>query len=188
MKFTTVLTHDAEDDGKAKASADAGGLGSEEWVEYARLNALRNSGTIIADFQEHALFRDALGLYTDGAACSLLLDGLTGVADKIHEHLLELPGVAVNEREHGLEINLHSNIVGGGIKALQLQGSGDHLVEGDAATLRTRVPGGKQELAQDSAGSLGLLKDLARLVRITEGIAAQEQALSVAENAGQRVA
>jgi len=43
-------------------------------------------------------------------------------------------------------------------------------------------------LAQDGAGPLRFLKDLARFVGIAEGIAAQQQALCVAENAGERVA
>ena len=43
-------------------------------------------------------------------------------------------------------------------------------------------------MAQDDAGPLRFLKDLARFVGIAEGITAQEQPLRVAENAGERVA
>src|ERR1700686_5207027 len=135
MEFAAVLAHYAEDDGKAEAGANACRLGSEERIEYACLNALRNSRAVVGHFQEDTIFCNALGLYADGATCPLIFDGLTGIADKINEHLLELPGVAVHEGEHGLEIKLDMDIFRNGIKPLQLQRPGDDLVQGDTAPL-----------------------------------------------------
>src|SRR5712671_4461157 len=61
-------------------------------------------------------------------------------------------------------------------------------IKRNATSLGTRVPGGEQKLAQDSAGALRFLENLARLVRAAQRIAAQKKALRVTEDAGERVA
>jgi hypothetical protein len=100
MQFAAVFAHDAEDNGKTKAGADTRRLGREKRVENARLNCSRNSRAIIADLEKHAFFGDAPGLHANRATFAVFLDGLPRVADKVHEHLLELPGVALHEWEH----------------------------------------------------------------------------------------
>src|SRR4029077_4930715 len=187
MKSAAVFAHDAEDDRQTQAGADARRLGGKEWIEDARLDGLRNSGAIVADLQEHTLIGDASGLDADRAAFALLLDGLPGISNEVHEHLLELPSVALHEGKHGVEIELHVDVVGGEAEALEFEGAGDDLIGRHAAALGPRFPGGKQELAQDGAGPLRFLIDLAGFVGIAGGIAAQEEALRVAENAGERV-
>src|SRR5258707_1927862 len=87
MQLAAVLGHDAEDDGQPQASADAGRLRGKKWVEDARLNGLRNSRAVVADFQEHPLFGDAMGPHADSSALALLFDGLARIPDQVHEHL-----------------------------------------------------------------------------------------------------
>ena len=136
MQSAAVLAHDAENDCQPQTGADARRLGRKKWIEDTRLDGLRNSGTVVADFQEHALFGDAPGLHADRAAFTLLLDGLPGIPDQVHEHLLELPGVALHERQHWLEIKLHVDIVGCEAEPLQFESAGDDLIERDVAALR----------------------------------------------------
>jgi hypothetical protein len=50
------------------------------------------------------------------------------------------------------------------------------------------MPGGEKQLAEDGAGPLRFLKNLACFVRIAKGIAAQEKPLSVTKSAGKRIA
>src|SRR6266852_8398932 len=135
MQSAAMLAHDAENDCQPQTGADARRLGRKKWIEDTRLDGLRNSGTVVADFQEHALFGDAPGLHADRAAFALLLDGVPGIPDKVHEHLLELSGIALHEGEHGLEIELHADLVGWQAVALQFEGAGNDLIERHAATL-----------------------------------------------------
>src|SRR6267154_1859543 len=89
---------------------------------------------------------------------------------------------------HGIEIEFHANILGCGVEALKFESASDNLIKRNATSLGTRVPGGEQKLAQDSAGALRFLENLARLVRAAQRIAAQKKALRVTEDAGERVA
>ena len=105
------------------------GLGSEKGVKNARLNGLRNSRAVVGDFQKHTLFGNALGLHANRAALALLLDGMPRVSNEVHEHLLELAGITLHEREHGVEIELHADLVVRAAEALQFEGAGDDLIE-----------------------------------------------------------
>src|ERR1700730_540434 len=182
-----MLAHNTEDNRQPQAGADAPWLGGEEWIENARLDGLRNSRAVVTDFQEHAPFGDALGLHADGAALALLLNGMPSVANEVHEHLLKLAGITLHERQDGVEIELQTDLIGRAAEALQFESAGDDLIERDAAEVGPRIPGGKKQLAQDGAGPLRFLKDLARFMGVAEGIAPQEQPLRVAENAGEGV-
>src|SRR5258707_591051 len=188
MQCAAMFAHDAKNDGQTKTGADAGRLGGEKRIKDARLNGLRNTRTVVADFQQYALFGDAPGLHTDNAASALRFDGMPRIANQVHQDLLELPGIAVDEREHRIEIEFHPNILGCGVEALKFESASDNLIKRNATSLGTRVPGGEQKLPQDSAGPLRLLKNLARLVRAAQRIAAQKEALRVAEDAGEWVA
>src|SRR5712671_3982686 len=188
MQVAAMFAHDAKNDGQTKTGADAGRLGSEKGIKDARLNGLGNTRTVVADFQQYALFCDAPGLYTNDATFTLRFDRMARIADQVHQHLLELPGIAVDEREHGIEIEFHANILGCGVEALKFESASDNLIKRNATSLGTRVPGGEQKLAQDSAGALRFLENLARLVRAAERIAAQKEALRVTEDAGEWVA
>src|SRR5258708_3354092 len=188
MQFAAMFAHDAQNDGQTKTGADAGRLGSEKGIKDARLNGLGNTRTVVADFQQYALFGDAPGLHTDNAASALRFDGMPRIANQVHQDLLELPGIAVDKREHRIEIEFHPNILGCGVEALKVQSASDTLIKRNAASLGTRVPGGEQKLPQDSAGPLRFLENLARLVRAAQRIAAQKEALRVAEDAGERIA
>src|SRR6267378_1103225 len=147
-----------------------------------------NTGTVVADFQQYALFRDAPRLHPDNAAFTLCFDGMPRIPDQVHQDLLELPGIAVDDREHWVDIELHANILGCGVEALKFESASDDLIKRNATSLGTRVPGGEQKLAQDGAGALRFLENLARLVRAAQRIAAQKEALRVTEDAGERVA
>src|SRR5258706_3020612 len=188
MEFAAMFAHDAQNDGQTKTGADAGRLGSEKGIKDARLNGLGNTRTVVADFQQHALFGDAPGLHADNAASALRFDGMARIANQVHQDLLELPGIAVDEREHWVAIEFHANILGCGVEALKFESASDHLIERHATPLGTRVPGGEQKLAQDGAGALRFLENLARLVRAAQRIAAQKEALRITEDAGERVA
>src|SRR6266404_9912975 len=129
MQSTAVLAHDTQHNRQPQAGADAGGLGGKEWIEDTGLNGLWNSWAVVGDFQKHTLFGDALGLHADRAALALLLDGMPRVSNEVHEHLLELAGITLHEREHGVEIELHADLIVRAAEALQLEGAGDDLIE-----------------------------------------------------------
>src|SRR5712672_3381075 len=188
MQFAAMFAHDAQNDGQTKTGADAGRLGSEKGVKDARLNGLGNTWTFVAYFQQPSLFCYAPCLHADNAASALRFDGMPRIANQVHQDLLELPGIAVDEWEHRIEIEFHANVLGRGVEALKFQSASDNLIKRNATSLGTRVPGGEEELGQDSAGALRFLENLARLVRAAKRIAAQKKALRVTEDAGKRVA
>src|SRR5712672_1021192 len=188
MQFSAMFAHDAKNDGQTKTGADAGRLGSEKGIKDARLNGLGNTRAVVADFQQHALFCDAPGLYTNDATFTLRFDGMARIADQVHQHLLQLPRITIDEGQHRIEIEFHSDILGCGAKTLKFESASDNLIKRNPTSLGTRVPGREQELAQDSAGALRFLENLARLVRAAKRIAAQKKALRVTEDAGKRVA
>src|SRR5258705_9029326 len=92
MQFAAMFAHDAQNYGQTKTGADAGRLGSEKGIKDARLNGLGNPRTVVADFQQHALFCDAPGLHADNAASALRFDGMPRIANQVHQDLLKLPG------------------------------------------------------------------------------------------------
>jgi len=49
-----------------------------------------------------------LVFHTDNAASALRFDGMPRIANQVHQDLLELPGIAVDEWEHGIEIEFHA--------------------------------------------------------------------------------
>jgi hypothetical protein len=183
-----VIAHDAENDSQAQTGANPRRLGCEKWVKDTSLNGLRDTRAIIADFQQHAFFGNAFGLNAYGAPFALFVDGVPGIRYQVHEHLLKLPGVALDEREHRVKIKLHTNVFGCSVEALKFKGAGNNLIEGDSAALRPGVPGREQELAQDRAGTLRFLEYLACFVGIAGRIAAQKKTLRVTEDACKRVA
>src|SRR6266852_4364321 len=137
MQFAAMFAHDPKNDGQTKTGADSGRLSSEKGIKDARLNGLRNTGTIVADFQQHALFCDAFRLHADSATFTLRVDGLARIADQVHENLLQLPGIAVDEREHRIEIELHADILGCGVEALKFESASYDLVERHATAFGT---------------------------------------------------
>ena len=136
----------------------------------------------------HALFRGLARAHANRTAAALLLDGLARVAQQIHEHLLELRGVAHDHGQRGIQVQFEAGFLRSHAEALQFHGAHDHLVEGHAAALRGRFAGAEEQLAQNSAGALGFEKNLAHLGGATGGIFAEQQALGVAEDAGQGIA
>src|ERR1700756_4037647 len=131
-----MLAHNAEDYRQAESRADARWLRGEKWVEDACLNGRRNSRPIVADFEEHPFLGDAGGLDANRAAAALFLDGVPRVSYKVHEHLLELPGIAPHERKHRIEVELNVNVFRGGIEVQKFEGARDDLIECDTPALR----------------------------------------------------
>jgi len=95
---------------------------------------------------------------------------------------------ATYTKQDWIEIQFQANLFGRQIKALQFHGARNHLVEGYPAALRARVARGQEQLAKDGAGALRFVVNLLRLVDLSRCTAAQDQALRVAQNTGERVA
>ncbi len=71
---------------------------------------------------------------------------------------------------------------------MQVHGALNHLIQSDSFAFRPSLPGAQQQLAQDRAGPLGFLINLARFFGAASEIFPDEEALRVAQNAGQRIA
>src|SRR5436305_3744183 len=186
MHLAAVLTHYAVDDGEAEPGAYAHGFGGEKWIEDAREQGLRNSRAVVLHLQQHPAIAHPFGAHHNISAGALAFEGLPRVADQIHEHLLELSGVAFDKRQKRIEVQLDTHLFGGQAKTLQFHGARNNLVERDAATLWPRIPRGQKHLAQNGAGAIGLFKNLASFEGMPATVASQQQALRIAENGGER--
>ena len=168
--LAAVFTHHTEHDGKSKTRAYAGGFGGKEGIEDTRENRLGNARTIVDDLQDDPAVAAPRRAQPDSSCLSFQHDGLAGVPDQIHQHLLQLARVAGDEWKSGIEVQLDVNSFRGRSEALQIHGALHHLIEGHALALGPRLSGAQQELAQDSTGALGFRINLARFLRPSSGI------------------
>ncbi len=106
------------------------------------MDRCRYSRAIIADFQQHAPFRNAPGAHLNRSTLAMLPHRLPRVAHQVHQHLLQLPAVPLYERQHRIEIQLHVDFFGRQAELLQFHGARDHLIQRNAAALRTRLARG----------------------------------------------
>ena len=111
LHLTAVLANDPDHDGKSQASAHAYGLGGEEGIEDASLNACGNAGAVVGDLELHSVVGSAAGGDADEGRSGVVNQGLAGVADQIEQNLLQLAGVAFDGGEGWREIQLHFYLV-----------------------------------------------------------------------------
>src|SRR5437868_2214024 len=142
MHLAAVLTHYAQHDGEAEPGTDAHGFGGEKWIEDAREQRLRNSRAVVLHLQQHPAIAHPFGAHHNISAGALAFEGLPRIADQIHEHLLELSGIALDKRQERIEVQLDTNLFGGQAKTLQFHSPRHNLVERDAAALWPGIPRG----------------------------------------------
>ena len=186
--LAAVFTHHTEHDGESKTCADARGLGGEERIEDTRKNRLRNARSAVDDLENHPVVSIPRRPQPDGSRFSRLHDGLPRISDQIHQHLLQLAGVAGDERKRGIEVQLNANSFRSRSEALQIHGALHHLIESDSLAFRPGLPGAQQELAKDGPGPLRFFINLARFFGAAREVFANEEPLRVAQNAGQGIA
>src|SRR3970282_1479807 len=90
-----VVRGDAVGDGEPETRSHAHPLGGVAGVENARERFLANAVAVVAHSHHH---RVALAKALD-VDTALALDGLYGVDDEVHEHLVQLAGIAADERD-----------------------------------------------------------------------------------------
>src|SRR6266851_8867833 len=118
VHLSAMFAHDAQHDGQPQSGPNTRGFGGEKGIEDPRQNDLRYSWPVIGDFQQHPALSDSFGAEPDGAALAVLFDGLLGVTHQIHQHLLQMPRIALDEWKYWVQINLHADFLGGEAEAL----------------------------------------------------------------------
>ena len=99
-----------------------------------------------------------------------------------------MAGVAVHERKRRIQIDFHTDFFRSEAEALEIHSALHNLVQGHQAALRNCFPGVQEQLAENGVGALRFLINLAHLFGPPGQILAPQNAVRVAENAGQRIA
>ena len=90
---------DAEAHRQPDAQADSRRLGGEVRLEYPRPKMRRNAGTVVCDGDaDHVAQRVETAGHAYAARSRLVLQGLLRVDDQIEQHLMELIGIGVDQR------------------------------------------------------------------------------------------
>lgn len=171
------LAHHAEHDGKSEAGTYSCGLGRKEGIENSSENRLRNARAVVDDLEKDTVVRVPRRPQADGSRFSFLHDGLARVSDQIHQHLLQLAGVARDERKRRVEVQFEAYFFGGRTEALQFHSAQDHLIERNSFALRAGLAGAQKKLPQDGAGSFRFLVNLARFFRTSGEVFSHQEAL-----------
>ena len=148
---------------------------------------MRHSRAIVRNFQQHAPLADSFCPQLDYSGLAVLFDGLPRVAHQIHQHLLEVTGISLHQRKGGIQINLDADFFGSKAEPLEIHGAVHDLIQGYQTPLRKRFPGVQKQLPEDATGALRFLINLAHFLGPPGQILTRQNALGVAENAGQRI-
>src|SRR5208282_107868 len=129
-------------------------LGGEKWIVDALNVFLRNARTGIRDAHAHE-FAVQRGHVQDSAPGHRVL----GIQEQIQKHLLQAPGVALNQRKVLRELGLHLDVSHLELVLEQRQRIGDHLVQTDFRQFRARGAGKVQQIIDNLRSAERLLGD-----------------------------
>jgi len=130
VHLSAMFAHDAQYGGQSQPGPNAHGFGGEKGIEDPRKNGLRYSWPVIGDFQQQPPLADSFCSQPDGSALTAVFDGLPRIAHQIHQHLLQVAGIALDEGKSRVQINLHADFFRGKTEALEIHRSLRDLIQG----------------------------------------------------------
>ena len=181
-----VLLHDAVGEAETEPGALALRFGGEERVEDL-LEVLRaDTRAVVNDPQPH-LRVGAAGAHDNVAIAAEGLQGLPGVAHDVEDDLLELVGIAEQERQPLGVFADEGDVVDPHVIADDLQHGVGDLVEVDQLALRLVLAGETEQAVDDLVAAEGAAGDAAELVLLLRIRAGGLQQLGKTDHGGERV-
>src|SRR5208282_4175605 len=154
-----VFLDDAVGDRKSKTGAPilafrGRRLGREKWVVNAMNVFLRNARSGVGDARADKFAVQCFYLQDSAPSHRVL-----GVQEQIQKHLLQAPGVTLNQRKVFVKFGLYLDARHLELVLEQRQRIRDHLVQTDLGQFRARDTGEVQQIVDDLRGAERLLGD-----------------------------
>ncbi len=185
LQDPAVGFHDAPAHGQTQARAVAA-LGRVERLEDARQVLRRNAAAVVLDQHLHGALRPRPRGDPDGAA--IAVDGVSGIEQQVHGHLLDLVRVRLDRGQFLGQIQGQIHLVQGQLGHHHGHGPPHHLVEVHGLAGGRGGPGEIQQAPDDPAAPDRLAHDH---VQVVAGVLVAIQPLAeqggIAQHAGQRV-
>ena len=122
-----MLADDAVRDGETKTGTGVHVLGGEERVEDALLQSPRDARSRIVEPELHHAFPDA-GVDVDELGGGIG-QRVTGVGQEVDEDLLQLDGIAEDERIFGAQVQPHVDLAEVELLLQEREGASDDVVD-----------------------------------------------------------